>query len=340
MFGSTSEHGSQLPPTPSGSTLDAQLANFTLSPTPKESSPSKDFLSILNGMSAAQVESLNFADGLEVTELIRFELEMIRNGRVQNPAAAIELIKPFEAELSRFESALDTKSTAFRRLLNADRQAAAAILKAEFDKGVIYPRYLESGSLERGRIDRFLDLVIGCKDSSAELKAWPDHYLMFRYQPTTIGIILHMIQHAAVTEEDTFIDLGCGSGRLPVLVSLLSGAKSIGVEINPELAAKAYELAKNNSTAQVSIVQSDVREADLRAGTVFYLFNPFAGSVLSDVLDKLKVVSQDHPITVCSLSQSNFVLINQPWLERQRAVEPEERSPTEMDGGLQIFKSK
>ena len=43
------------------------------------------------------------------------------------------------------------------------------------------------------------------------------------------------------------------------------------------------------------------RDADLADGTVFFLYSPFEGPVLSHVLGRLHAVATERPIVVCAL---------------------------------------
>jgi hypothetical protein len=48
-------------------------------------------------------------------------------------------------------------------------------------------------------------------------------------------------------------------------------------------------------------INQDVRDVDLSAGTVFFLNNPFAGSILEEVVEKVRQVATQHPIKILAL---------------------------------------
>jgi hypothetical protein len=54
---------------------------------------------------------------------------------------------------------------------------------------------------------------------------------MVPYQPTPVRHILHLIAAAIVAEDDLFVDLGSGLGHVPLLVSMITGARSLGIEM-------------------------------------------------------------------------------------------------------------
>src|SRR5262249_9623769 len=51
---------------------------------------------------------------------------------------------------------------------------------------------------------------------------------MVPYQPTPARLILVLIQQIRPTERDVFVDVGSGLGTVPMLVSLLTGARAVG----------------------------------------------------------------------------------------------------------------
>jgi 16S rRNA A1518/A1519 N6-dimethyltransferase RsmA/KsgA/DIM1 with predicted DNA glycosylase/AP lyase activity len=126
--------------------------------------------------------------------------------------------------------------------------------------------------------------------------------------------ILHLIEAAAIAEHDTFVDLGSGLGHVPLLVSLVTGARSLGVEIQAPYVASARKCAQDLHLNRVRFIAQDARNADLSIGTVFYLYSPFKGSILADVLSALQRESIRTPIKICSLGPCTQRVSNEPWL--------------------------
>ena len=50
-----------------------------------------------------------------------------------------------------------------------------------------------------------------------------------------------IIEHARIDATDVFVDIGSGIGRAAAIVHLLTGAKAIGVEIQPQLVRAARQ---------------------------------------------------------------------------------------------------
>jgi hypothetical protein len=142
---------------------------------------------------------------------------------------------------------------------------------------------------------------------------------MVPYQPTPVRHILHLIAAARVTEKDVFVDLGSGLGHLPLLVSMVTGAQSRGVEVEDVYAASARKCAQSLHLGRARFIPQDARHADLSSGTVFYLYSPFNGSILSEVLRALRMESSRRSIKICSLGPCTRTIANETWLKASAA---------------------
>jgi len=138
---------------------------------------------------------------------------------------------------------------------------------------------------------------------------------MVPYQPTPVRHILHLIAATALTEEDLFVDLGAGLGHVPLLVSMVTGARSLGIEVQAAYVESARECAQSLHLSRVRFSAQDAREADLSRGTVFYLYSPFNGSILIDVLSALQRQSTRRSIKICSLGPCTRTVANETWLK-------------------------
>jgi hypothetical protein len=138
---------------------------------------------------------------------------------------------------------------------------------------------------------------------------------MVPYQPTPVRHILHLIAAAAVAKNDVLVDLGSGLGHVPLLVSMMTGAESLGVEVQPAYVASARKCAQSLRFSRVQFVAQDARDADLSRGTIFYLYSPFKGSILADVLSALRRESMRRSIKICSLGPCTQRVSNETWLK-------------------------
>ena len=137
---------------------------------------------------------------------------------------------------------------------------------------------------------------------------------MVLYQPTPVRHILDLAAPGNISDDDVFVDLGSGLGHVPLLISILSGIRTLGVERQPAYVASAQECARRLNLQRVQFVAEDARLADLSCGTVFYLFSPFTGLILTDVLDRLRMESVEKQIRICSLGPCTHAIADQTWL--------------------------
>jgi SAM-dependent methyltransferase len=135
------------------------------------------------------------------------------------------------------------------------------------------------------------------------------------YHASGIAPIVRMLSEVPVTAEDVVIDIGAGMGKVALLTRLLTGATARGIEVQPALVNKAREAAVRGGVDGVRFVEGDARHADLDDGTVFFLYAPFTGPVLTEVVRRLGAVASRRAIVVCSLGIDVDRVA--PWLARR-----------------------
>ena len=167
-------------------------------------------------------------------------------------------------------------------------------------------------------LDAFINGLLLTQSPPVETKTREPE--MVYYQQTPVRVILSLVERADLTAQDVFYDLGSGLGHVPILVNLLTGATTKGVEFEPAYCAYASTCANTLNLSHVQFMNMDAREADYADGTVFFLYTPFTGSILQQVLDKLYQKSQRRPIRVFTYGSCSISVSQQPWL---RCMEPE-----------------
>ncbi len=137
---------------------------------------------------------------------------------------------------------------------------------------------------------------------------------MVFYQPTPARHIFHMIALTALTASDVLVDLGSGLGHVPLLVSMCTGASSVGIEVEATYIERARQCAQRLNLNRVAFIQQDARAADLSGGTVFYLYTPFTGSTLRCVLNLLRREAATRRIRICTYGPCTSLIAEEPWL--------------------------
>lgn len=82
-----------------------------------------------------------------------------------------------------------------------------------------------------------------------------------------------MLRMAKVTKDDVVYDLGCGDGRVVIAAAKKTGARGVGIDIDPKRIAEANEAAKDAGVTQlVEFRTQDVFQAQFSDATVVMLY--------------------------------------------------------------------
>ena len=102
------------------------------------------------------------------------------------------------------------------------------------------------------------------------------------------GAIEMMFKRFPLDENDVFVDVGCGFGRVIswLLLKKAPCKKYYGVELDPDVAAITEKRFKDYP--QVSILNGNILDVLPHDGTVFWLYNPFDINVLDAFLSRLE----------------------------------------------------
>jgi hypothetical protein len=137
---------------------------------------------------------------------------------------------------------------------------------------------------------------------------------MVAYQPTPGRAILALLERVDLQSDDVLVDLGSGLGWVVLLVALLSEARTVGVEFEPTYCEYARSCARALNLSRAELVQADAREASLANGTVFFLYTPFRGEMLQQVLARLRAEAAQRPIRVCTYGPCTPEVATASWL--------------------------
>jgi SAM-dependent methyltransferase len=123
------------------------------------------------------------------------------------------------------------------------------------------------------------------------------------YVPTPHDVVETMLELAELNENDYLVDLGCGDGRIVVAAARKYGARGLGIDIDPELIAKAKRLAKASGVDHlVEFRVEDATQTDLADATVVSLFLTPGGNELvrprleTELAPGTRVISHNYTI--------------------------------------------
>jgi hypothetical protein len=130
------------------------------------------------------------------------------------------------------------------------------------------------------------------------------------YLPCGVDDILATLRAVPVGADTDFVDLGSGLGRVVLLAHLLTGAPARGIELQPHLVEGAQAAAAALGVAGVSFTCADAAVTELD-GAVFFLYAPFNGAMLAQVVERLGETARRRRIVVCTVGVE---LGHVPWL--------------------------
>ncbi len=143
-----------------------------------------------------------------------------------------------------------------------------------------------------------LMLVCGCGSSVA---VWTDGEVPF--VRSTPEVIDRMLEMARVKTGDVLYDIGSGDGAIVIRAAKRYGIKAIGIEIDPELVAKARRNAFREKVEHlVEFRAQDAFTVDVSPATVVTLYMlPEFNAKLRPILDRQlrpgsRVVSHDYSV--------------------------------------------
>jgi len=177
-----------------------------------------------------------------------------------------------------------------------------------------------------GDRDAWVDLVLGIDDLPGDGPALPAGGVP--YLPCSVEVLLRVVDETPIRPTDVFVDVGAGPGRAIALVHLLTGARAVGIEVQPQLVRAARGLAAGLGLSRVRCIEGDAAAVAgvLVEGSVFFFFCPFSGARLAKVLDDLEPIARTRQLRICCV---DLPLPPRPWLTREAGP----------DGALEIYRS-
>ncbi len=189
------------------------------------------------------------------------------------------------------------------------------IARAEIESGTLRGNALFELLLSVPFLDRdgWLDELLGFDEPPPDIANLPRGAVP--YLPSRVDEILAMVVEAPIEPDDELVDLGSGLGRVAILAHLLSGARARGVEIQEPLVRRARSRCAALALPLVSFVHANAADTELD-GSIFFLYSPFNGQMLSAVLRRLEEVARRRPIVVCAVG---LEFRGVPWLRPRKS---------------------
>lgn len=166
-------------------------------------------------------------------------------------------------------------------------------------------------SVEPSRRDDWVDQWFGLSEIPPDGSDLPRGCVP--YLPCAVDKLSLVIERARVCADDLFVDVGSGVGRAMMVVHLLTGAATVGFEIQAALAREATRVARALQLERVQTLHGDAEQLIARVAhaSVFFFYCPFGGDRLLRVLHAIEPLAQNRPLRLCFVDMPAPEL---PWL--------------------------
>jgi SAM-dependent methyltransferase len=167
--------------------------------------------------------------------------------------------------------------------------------------------------------DDDFDAVHGTETSRMVLFTNPrsEHFAVgTRYQATPEAAIRSAIERSRIAPQSfTFLDIGCGKGRPLIVANQYHFRKLIGVEYSAHLCG----IARRNLAlcgVEAEVINGDAASADYPTDNTFaFFFNPFTGSIINTVLERLRAMTTGCELIVAWFGPGIETVAQHQWLE-------------------------
>lgn len=148
-------------------------------------------------------------------------------------------------------------------------------------------------------IDEFWDRRFGVDTIGylREVGEYDDPNWRGAYVPTQYRRIIAAFRHVNLGPDDVVVDLGCGLGRAVFSAAWLGARRSVGVEIDANLVAKARQSQRNSrlQDRDIEFVCAPAQTYSLDDATLIYMYNPFGSGIMQEVIAHLEQALAKRP---------------------------------------------
>lgn len=130
----------------------------------------------------------------------------------------------------------------------------------------------------------------GRDDSNSDTYHYP-------YEPTPYSVLERLASQEYIGKKNTLVDYGCGKGRVDFFLSYQTKCRSIGIEYDERIYAKAVENQKDAAASgRTTFLLANAEEYTIdRNADRFYFFNPFSVELLQKVVGRIRESYYENP---------------------------------------------
>lgn len=117
------------------------------------------------------------------------------------------------------------------------------------------------------------------------------------YSPLPYRVILAILKRLSLKQDDVFVDVGCGKGRIVCCACRLPIRRVVGIEVNEQLLQQAIaNVARMHGRhCEFEPIACRAEEYDFHDATALLLFNPFGIGPMRKFMDRLSASYKVSP---------------------------------------------
>jgi SAM-dependent methyltransferase len=117
------------------------------------------------------------------------------------------------------------------------------------------------------------------------------------YTPLPYRVLRRIFNQLSLGEQDVFVDIGCGKGRVVCCASRFKISRVVAIEINEELLAQTVQNSAKvrNRKTPVEALAMPAEEYHYQDATVIYLYNPFGRPIMDKVFGRIDESFRKRP---------------------------------------------
>jgi cyclopropane fatty-acyl-phospholipid synthase-like methyltransferase len=147
------------------------------------------------------------------------------------------------------------------------------------------------------------------------------------YATVNYSTLWRILDHLALQPDDTFVDIGCGKGRILCCAARYRCNQVVGVDLSEQLCqiARANAARLHGRKTPVEVHHGYAQEFDYRDATACYLFHPFGATTLDLVLNKIRTDRDGRAVRIAFQNPDAAhaaVFAKHDWLQPYTRWEP------------------
>jgi hypothetical protein len=262
-------------------------------------------------------EEKSFDTRMEVIDFIGFQVmdrieELLQTTTQQDKLISLKYrAEKLKSQLEEIDRRLFQRLQAAIRVGGRTGEEFKNLVKKYVDLNVDHNEHQEA--IDYDNLDIFINGLTLLQTMPEQTKDLEPE--MVYYQKTPARFVFELVERSHFTKEDVFFDLGAGLGQVAILVNLLAGITTKGIEFEPAFCDYARDCAAALNLSNVTFINVDARNADYSEGTIFFMFTPFSGEILQEVLEMLRKESLLRKIKVITYGPCTAGVALQTWLD-------------------------